>query len=531
MYSRRKFILTSGIGVAGMSLFPYLNACLSKQSEPISLSHTLPRSTPELQGVDSKGILNFLNAVEKSDIEFHSLMIIRHGHVVAEGWWSPYHPSYKHTLYSLSKSFTSTAIGFAVDEKLLAVEDPVISFFPDKMPEEISPMLRDMKVKHLLTMSIGHPGDTFGEMKKADSDWVQVFFDQPILDEPGTKFFYNSGATYMLSAIIKEKTGQTLMEYLQPRLFDPLEMKGMDWEESPDGVNKGATGLRCKTEGIAKLGLLYLQKGKWNGEQIISESWVNDATSKQINSGSNDPNDPKDNDWAHGYGYKFWRNRPEGYRADGAFGQYSIVLPGKDAVVAITEETTDMQATMNLVWDYLLPAMKNTGSITGNINAQSKLNSALQGLSITPPFVSSSSPIAKDIACKMYVLNENPMSVKNVMFHFNDTECIFDMEDDYGMHQIKCNFNGWNDDNYKSEPNSLFPFVGKTNIDSKIAASVTWLDDQTLQMTWRLVQTAHYDTITCRFEGDKINISFLNSVAEKKPSEPDYRKDIKGKVI
>ncbi|MGZ8554329.1 MAG: serine hydrolase domain-containing protein, partial [Chitinophagaceae bacterium] len=242
----------------------------------------IPRSTPEAEAVSSKGIIKFLDAMDKSENEMHSLMILRHGKVIAEGWWRPYRPDLKHTLYSLSKSFTSTAVGFAVSENRLTVNDKVISFFPDKLPEKISDYLAQLTVKDLLSMSVGQDPDPTFAVASKDTDWVKSFFAVPILNKPGTVFLYNSMATYMLSAIVQKLTGQKIVDYLKPRLFTPLGIKGMDWETDLMGVNTGGWGLRLKTEDIARFGQLFLQKGKWNGKQILPASWVTEATSFAI---------------------------------------------------------------------------------------------------------------------------------------------------------------------------------------------------------------------------------------------------------
>ena len=533
MLNRRKFIITTGLGAIGISTLNGFYGCRKRESNELpTLIGNLPRSTPEMQGVDSSGLLKFLDEADKSGIEFHSLMVIRNGHVVAEGWWDPYKPSYKHTLYSLSKSFTSSAIGLAVQEKRLSVEDSVVSFFPDAEINNPDPLLSELKVKHLLTMSVGHDGDTYQLMKKSESGgWENVFLNQAFKHNPGEVFFYNSGATFMLSAIIQKLTGDSLLAYLRPRLFEPLEISGMDWETNPDGICKGATGLRVKTEDIAKLGLLYLQNGKWNAKQILSEDWVKAASSKQIHSGSQDPNDPQDNDWSQGYGYQFWRNRPGGFRADGAFGQYSMVLPNKNAVIAITEESFDMQKTMNLVWDHLLPAMKDGGELEGAVKVQSNLNLKLQDLSITPKIISRSSPITNTICAAYWNLEPNEMGAMKVSFSFSEKECRFELEDEYGHHTINCGLESWNSDNRKTQAQSLFPFTGKTDAISNISAFATWRNDNQLEMTWRLVETAHHDLITCKFNESEIELSFMNSVSKNRPNEPDYRKPIIGKLV
>ena len=299
-------------------------------------SMPLPRSTPEAEGVVSDGITQFLNAAEKSNFEIHSLMVVRHGKVVAEAWAKPYSPDLVHTMYSCSKSFAATAVGFAVHEKRMTVNDKVISFFPNDLPSEISPKLAALRVKDLLSMSTGHDPDPTGRIR-TDSNWVKAFLSTPIVHEPGTVFLYNSLATYMLSAIVQKVTGQKIIDYLRPRLFEPLGIRGMDWEEDPNGVNTGGWGLRLKTEDMAKFAQLFLQKGLWNGQQILPAAWVEEASTVKIIQHPEMAQSKRDSsDWEQGYCYQMWRSRNNSYRGDGAYGQYILVFPDKDAVIAIT---------------------------------------------------------------------------------------------------------------------------------------------------------------------------------------------------
>jgi len=234
--------------------------------ESVTTKLPLPRSLPEEQGLSSAAVSGFLEAVHRKELELHSFMMLRHGHVVAEGWWSPYQAHLPHMLFSLSKSFTSTAIGLAVSEHLLTLDDTVVSFFPDDLPELISPQLAAMSVRHLLMMGTGHTEDTMPLLKKSvDGNWARAFLAAPVNMEPGTHFLYNTGATYMLSAILQKVTGDTLLEFLEPRLLHPLGISGAVWESCPRGINVGGYGLKLTTEDIARFGQLYLQEGLWNG--------------------------------------------------------------------------------------------------------------------------------------------------------------------------------------------------------------------------------------------------------------------------
>jgi CubicO group peptidase (beta-lactamase class C family) len=193
-------------------------------------------------------------------------------------------------------------------------------------------------------------------------DWVKIFLSLPIVDAPGTQHSYNSMATYMLSAIIQKVSGEKLIDYLTPRLFQPLGILDAAWEESSDGINLGGWGLYVKTEDMAKLGQLFLQKGNWNGNQLLPEAWIEEATTSHIASlpAGTPPEQAKEldateNDWMQGYGYQMWRCRHNAVRADGAYGQYIIILPEQDALIVATSNVKDMPAELNLFWKYILP--------------------------------------------------------------------------------------------------------------------------------------------------------------------------------
>ncbi len=233
--------------------------------EPPSFS--FPRSAPEAQGISSAAILAFVEEAEQKLDALHSIMIVRHGQVVAEGWWAPYAASEPHMLFSLSKSFTSTAVGLAVAEGKLKVDDPVLGFFPDEAPAQPSANLKAMRVRDLLTMSTGHHDEDIRDFPyNGEGSVVKAFLERPVAHKPGTFFFYNTPASYMLSAIVQKVTGQSVLAYLGPRLFEPLGIENPTWDASKQGVSLGGFGLNVRTEDIARFGQLYLQKGMWQGK-------------------------------------------------------------------------------------------------------------------------------------------------------------------------------------------------------------------------------------------------------------------------
>jgi CubicO group peptidase (beta-lactamase class C family) len=313
----------------------------------------LPHSTPSAQDVDAAGLEAFLDAIDAApEIELHSLMVLRHGNVIAEGWWAPYSPDRVHLLYSLSKSFTSTAAAFAIAEGLLDLDATVLSYFPELDADITDPRSRAMKVRHVAAMASGHLTETLDRARRADpTDLVRGFLLIPPDREPGTVFAYNQPCTYSLAAIIQRRSGQTLVDYLRPRLFEPLGIGDVGWLEQPPGQNIGFSGLHATTDAIARLGQLYLQQGRWGDRQLLDPAWVAEATSRQVDN----PNEDNP-DWRQGYGFQFWMAR-HGYRGDGAFGQFCVVVPEADLVFVTTAATENMQGILDAVWAHVLPAM------------------------------------------------------------------------------------------------------------------------------------------------------------------------------
>jgi len=505
----------------------FVAAC--KNAAIVQQAAMLPRSTPEAEGVSSQGILDFLEAVENSNHELHSFMLLRHGKIIAEGWWNPYSPNLKHTMYSLSKSFTSTAVGLAVSENLLSVDDPVISFFPEDLPDSISPFLADMKVKDLLTMSVGQEPEPTARIVANDSNWVQAFWASPVIHDPGTKFLYNSMATYMLSAIVQKQTGKTVLEYLKPRLFEPLGIDGTDWEVDPMGINTGGWGLRIKTEDMARFGQLYLQKGKWDDKQILPAQWVEEATTSKILQRPELSTAARDsNDWAQGYCYQFWRCRNNAYRGDGAFGQYIIVMPDQDAVIVLTSETYDMPGELNLVWDHLLPAIKET-TLPENKNLVADLNKKLNTLALPLLKNEISYMPGSSYSEKTYVMEPNEQMIDTLIFQFQPDTCHLIMKGKPLGYKLTFGANKWIiGETSRRGPNLLFGakahFEGLP--DPVVAGSYAWKNSTSVELVLCYIESPHRETMHCSFDGDRVAVSIRPS--NRPSSEPEM---LEGMII
>jgi CubicO group peptidase (beta-lactamase class C family) len=522
--TRRKFLKQFGLGTGAFILanaFDY---------RAFAAASGLKRSTPEAEGVSSAAIQAFLDAMAQTKNELHSLIVSRHGKIVAEGWWKPYAAEIPHTMYSMSKSFTSTAVGLAVAEGKLSVEDKVTSFFPRELPAQISDNLAAMQVKHLLTMSSGHEKDPTMTVIQ-NENWVRAFLGSSITRPPGSLFVYNSVATYMCSAIVQKVTGQKVIDYLTPKLFTPLGIEGMTWETCPMGINTGGWGLSIQTEGLAKFGNLYLQKGKWNGKEILPAAWVEEATTKHIQ--QPDPVKPsrphEDNDWLQGYGYQFWRCRHNAFRGDGAFGQYTIVLPEHDAVIAITEESSDLQGVLDLVWEHLLPGFKEN-ALPANDVALKELRERMANLALPLPTGALTSPASAAFTGKPFQLADNSLGLQSATFTFEKDAVLSVFKTAGDEYAITNGLGAWEHGETGlpgTPPRIIAGGAPPAGTRYKVAAAGTWKDPQTYEMVWRYYETPHHDTVTCHFDGDKVTIAFQASINRGK----DKRPVLQGKLV
>ncbi|MBQ8508890.1 MAG: serine hydrolase [Clostridia bacterium] len=316
---------------------------------------TFETASPESVGISPESIAAFEERLRADKLGHQGYMLYRNGKLVAQSIASPYRMTDKRHVFSVSKTWTSTAIGLAVDEGLLSVEDSVISFFPELLPEVISDNLAAMKVRHLLSMNTGHRCDTTGSVATREPGWAKRFLALPVECAPGSKFVYNSTATYMLSAILTKITGVSLLDYIRPRLLNPLGIDDVYWMESPDGINVGGWGIHVSQEDMLKLGVLYLNRGVWNGRRILSEAWIDEATGVQSDNSTGGTID-----WKVGYGYQIWRCQHNCFRADGSCGQYIVVSPEKNSVAVMISEDNRMQPLLDAYWDTIYASMSDS---------------------------------------------------------------------------------------------------------------------------------------------------------------------------
>jgi CubicO group peptidase (beta-lactamase class C family) len=485
------------------------------RSNAAALSHAtapsnspLKRSTPEEQGVPSAAILRFLDDIEANVPGLNSFMLLRHGSVIGEGWWAPYGPQIPHMMFSLSKSVTSIAIGLAVADGLLSVDDFVVSLLPDDAPPEIGDTLAAMRVRHLLSMSTGHAEDSMSALEATgDDNWARAILSIPVEYAPGSRFVYNTGATYLLSAILQRLTGQRLLDYLTPRIFVPLGIVGAAWEQCPRGIDTGGFGLAVVTEDVAKIGQLLLKRGEWNGERLISAEWIEEATSTQVSNGDAQPGD----DWGQGYGYQFWRCQHGAYRGDGAFGQFCVVMPEQDAVLVMTAGVPDLQPVLDRVWEHLLPALSDARpaeipDATGqgdNAAAQADLAARQDHLVMPYPDGESGSPIAAGVSGTRFQFAENSAKVAAASLRFEADRVILTIWNNHGENRIDCGDGRW--------------IEGRTTLldgsNQAVAATGAWRTEDSYLARLCYFETPFVHTVVATFADDTMTLDVTQNVS------------------
>jgi len=470
----------------------------------------LPRSLPSAEGVDANGVIKFIDQAENLGIELHSIMIIKNGRVAVEGWWDPYAENLRHGCYSVTKTFTATAIGFAISEGLLSLSDKLIDFFPDKMPIQPCEHLKALTVRDMLCMTCGQAE----EINIAETDdAVRAFMASEFPDKPGTVFKYNSIASHMLAEIIFHLTGKSLPEYLTPRLFNPLGIIDVRWDKTPQGLEMGGWGIHLKTEDLAKMGLLFLQRGRWNGRQVVPESWILEASSKQIDNSAGAPAP----DWGAGYCYQMWQNAiPNSYRLDGAYGQFSLIYPEQNAVIAITSAESKTERLFELINNLLFPSLK-TEPLHQN-QADVVLSRRLCDLRINEKLLADHSPLEVKISGKVIEFDENkgsliPVSQRQMAFErnfgihtaklfFAQNVCLFSWSEGLYENSVKIGLNGDYAESLTELAFTLNP-----------ARSIGAFFGDTFVFTMRAIEEPHALKVKINFSEDLVMLSYCDALS------------------
>lgn len=349
MSTKRLFLFTA---VCALLL---AGTCCTRNAEQM-----LPRAIDESLAGEFDNVFNDVRNYTTNEV--HSLIVVKDGKVVYERYEPGHEPEVRHILWSASKTFTATAVGFAVQDGLLSTEDKVLKFFSEEeIPAEHNPWLDQMTVKNLLTMSSGiEPVHAGIPRYDEDYDWAMTQLSQPMYFEPGTRFRYDSFDSYLLSVIVSRVTGQRMDEYLDGKLFKPLGITDWFWESSPQNYSSGGWGLYLKPESFAKMGQFLLQEGVWNGTRLLNAEWVKEASQPHVMQyAGTDPTpekleEYKKDDKKIGYGYQCWISPGGGYRLDGAWGQYCYVYPEKNLVISCFAHSNDSRLLRNSIYERIL---------------------------------------------------------------------------------------------------------------------------------------------------------------------------------
>ena len=357
-------------------------------------------STPEAQGMHSKPILEMMTAIKKKGYTIQNVSIVRNGYLVLDTYIYPFKDGQKHEMYSVTKSVTAALIGIAIDKGYIKdVDQSITELFPNRIISNLDERKRSLRLKDLLIMASGLDCKDASANRWAgtiamtkSSDWTQYTLDLPMAQAPGEYFHYCNGVSHLLSAIIQGSSGMKTLEFAKKYLFDPIGIEDVDWAESPEGTNNGFSGLRLQPKDMTKIGLLYLNQGKWGNKQIISAEWIKASTRPYI-----------DGRWnGEDYGYQWWINPTGYYSAVGKYGQAIYVIPDKNLVAVFTSHITgkDMYISGTLLNEYILPAIASSAPLPPDPEENARLENFLAGMAEAPTrgtiWLSEKQGIAKD---------------------------------------------------------------------------------------------------------------------------------------
>jgi len=495
------------------------------------------RIAPEEAGIRSAAVEQYLNELESGFTEMHGLMIMRHGCICAEGWWQPYGPGLRHGDQSLTKTYAATGIGIAYTEGLLKLEDTILSIFPEYAPEDPSENLKMLTVRDVLCMGCGM--DT---MPAPTVNWIRDFLAIPVSHVPGTTYMYNSTGSTLLAAIVKKVTGEGLHEYLTPRLFDKIgiDADNLKWMHMPDGTEVGGGGLYSTTEDNLRLMKLYADGGVWNGERILAEDYVRKATSLQNESATEAKGNPEATDNFVGYGFQIWMCKVPGvYRADGAMGQFSIVVPDKDMIISINETAAGAhwaQKTLDVTWEFL-KQISDDAALPEDRAAAAHLSDRMRHLSIAAPVFHPSAGISDEISGSTYqimsgnlqisdqiaaMMSGAPVSkgIRKLSFQFTSSECRISFLMDEKEYQVTAAMDGTRRYNQLKLDHSVL---------SELYLNAFWKEDHTLALVIRWIETCFEKELDFELAADcmkmdiydepKIGGFGIASMARKKAAE------------
>ena len=476
------------------------------------LSAPLPRAaSPEEAGVSSAELLRFVEDLKQSGIENHSYMVLRGGRVAAQAFHAPFAPDIPHPMYSVSKTVTATAVGFAIEEGLFTLQTRLVELFPEYMPASPEDPLWELTIFHLVAMQSGKEANFLDPKEKGD--WVARFFASEWDSRPGQWKYVNENI-YMLCAAIHRVTGASVTRFLLPRLYQPLGIATPFWETDENGVEAGGWGLWLKTEDLAKIMLCYAQGGVYAGKQVIPAAWVQMATQKQTDNSSS-----QGTDTSAGYGFGLWRCKGEehAYRADGLFSQFGIVFEDYDAVLVMTNAALDEQAVLDCVWRHFPAAFQVQAAERPVAQAQEELEHPFP-LDVVPVGIRSRledrveqsiirvkrrrslnlihfPPSILPIAAT-YLKRDKAGNFDQIRFAFSVDKCTMTWTEGDETNTVTCGMDG----------HQRYGRIVLGGITYTVCASAAWLDEKTLEVWIRPLETVAKRTLVFRFDAFRVHI-------------------------
>lgn len=390
-------------------------------------------------GIPAQRVQRLLDRLEERRVCMHSLLLVRHGKLAAEGYWKPFDQQRKHRMYSTTKSFVSVAIGLLIGEGKLTLEDRLVDYFPEKLPPEgPHPYIAAMTVRDLLRMASAHAKTTYRCMQ--DDDWVRTFFVYPPSHQPGTIFSYDTSATTVLTALVEKLSGQRFLEYLRPRLLEPIGFSADAYcTETPLGLSWGGSGLVCTPRDLAKFALCCMNGGRYDGRQLIPADFIKMATSRQIDNTLTGGHVESQ----QGYGFQFWRTRHDGFACRGMGSQLAICQPKRDFILVTTADT-QMQPNgefeiFDALWEELYPYLSDS-PLPPQEEEEAALQARLDSLEVQKALGAYDSPTAAAVNGHTFVMDENPMQLRRMTFTFAGEEGALEYENQTGIHTLRFGF-------------------------------------------------------------------------------------------
>lgn len=497
-------VMVVGIVVvlAAFVVIPRLDRAVRPDEPPYWPTDGWQTSSPETQGIDSAKLAQAMLSWQEQDIPIHSLMLIRNGYKVADATFYPYDGQSAHDVASVTKSVMSILIGIAVDQGKLSLDDKMVSFFPDRTIANLDARKEAITVRHLVGMSSGLDCLIDGQENNtvmamfASADFAQFALDRPMSSEPGSQFFYCSSAFHLLSPILQQATGMTALEFAQQNLFEPLGIEDTPWPTDPQGYNIGFGSISLHPQDMAKLGLLFLQKGQWEGEQIVSRDWVEEATSAQMNAPDQAPNP---------YGYGWWADadRKGAFFAGGRLGQYIMVYPEWDMILVTTGGGFEIEQ----IEESLLSIFNDMeNQLPANPEGVARLEAAIATVA-QPPVAQPIPPLpdmARTLSGRTYFFEPNPLGLASLAFEFDDsaapTAHIGPAADGDQSLPISVGLDG------------TYHFTTVIGDGRPVGLRGNWIDSQTFVLDYVGAVSNEHMQIHLLFQGDEVNVTINDLV-------------------